>query len=105
MGRKSASKSPSKDQNKEQSTDSVKSAVPEPAAPSDLALPGKTSQRRFSLIVWGATGFTGSLVCRQLAETYPVRTYCVGGFFTEYCVRAAAQRRSQPPGQHHVAYT
>lgn len=73
MGKKSSSKSPSKDLSKEVGADSGKHAQTELAAAGDLTLPEKTSQRKFSLIVWGATGFTGSLVCRQLAETYPVR--------------------------------
>lgn len=40
----------------------------------EAKLPAKTSKRPYSIIVWGATGFTGSLVCRQIAERYPVRS-------------------------------
>lgn len=73
MGKKSAVKGQLRDQSKDVSAESGKSARAEPAAAGDLTLPEKTSQRKYSLIVWGATGFTGSLVCKQLAETYPVR--------------------------------
>jgi hypothetical protein len=27
-------------------------------------------RRKFNIIVWGATGFTGALVCKHLAEQY-----------------------------------
>jgi hypothetical protein len=33
----------------------------------------KTSNRPYSIVVWGATGFTGSLVCKHIAHEYPVR--------------------------------
>ena len=43
-----------------------------PAA-EETKLPAKTSKRPYSIVVWGATGFTGGLVCRQIAERYTVR--------------------------------
>ena len=35
--------------------------------------PAKLSKRPYSIVVWGATGYTGTLLCKQIAETYPVR--------------------------------
>lgn len=32
----------------------------------------KTSTRPLNMIVWGATGYTGKLLCQTLAERYPV---------------------------------
>jgi short subunit dehydrogenase-like uncharacterized protein len=31
-----------------------------------------SSARSFEIIVWGATGFTGKLVCQHIAQTYQV---------------------------------
>jgi hypothetical protein len=42
-------------------------------APDEPKAPVKLSKRPYSIVVWGATGFTGALVCRQIAERYPVR--------------------------------
>jgi hypothetical protein len=36
-------------------------------------IPAKTSKRPYSVVVWGATGFTGSLLCKEIANVYPVR--------------------------------
>jgi len=36
-------------------------------------------QRKFDVIVWGATGFTGKLVCEYIATKYPQLRWAVGG--------------------------
>jgi hypothetical protein len=41
--------------------------------PENSLLPPKTSSRPYSIVIWGATGFTGSLVCKHIAQEYPVR--------------------------------
>jgi short subunit dehydrogenase-like uncharacterized protein len=45
-------------------------------------LSNNAEQRRFDLVVWGASGFTGRLVSRYLAEQYPapgVLSWAIGG--------------------------
>lgn len=44
-------------------------------APTEAAAVDKKPKRKFNVIVWGATGFTGALVCKHIAEQYhKVRT-------------------------------
>jgi short subunit dehydrogenase-like uncharacterized protein len=33
----------------------------------------KGAGREFDVVVWGATGFTGKLVCEHIAKNYQVR--------------------------------
>jgi hypothetical protein len=45
----------------------------ETKAEEQKSVPAKAqSGRRFSIVVWGATGFTGALVCKHIAEVYKV---------------------------------
>lgn len=49
-----------------------------PQAPKDepVIVPLK-SNRPYKLIVWGATGFTGQLVCQHIANDYTVRLVAI----------------------------
>lgn len=52
----------------------AKDAAADDTAPSTKPASGvKPSKRPFSIVVWGATGFTGSLLCKEIANVYPVR--------------------------------
>jgi hypothetical protein len=46
----------------------------EPKEGSTPLIPAKTSKRLYSIVIWGATGFTGSLLCKEIANVYPVRS-------------------------------
>jgi hypothetical protein len=51
-------------------------AQPSSDAPVESNLKYQT-QRKYNVIVWGATGFTGALVCKHIAEHYHKVCSCV----------------------------
>ena len=55
------------------STKSKESKVKDEKAQATPQLPAKVSKRPYSIVVWGASGFTGELLCEQITQKYPVR--------------------------------
>ena len=51
--------------------------------------------REFSIIVYGATGFTGRLVAEYLAERYPALNWAMAGRSQAKLEQVTRRRRSQ----------
>lgn len=59
-------------------------------------LPAKVSKRPYSIVVWGASGFTGELLCEQITQKYPVRVNVKSAPVDQGRVKKLAQRLNAP---------